>query len=65
MPIVRLSPSILRIGAIDHGIRISADQLSPSSLVACCQSASQSELNWFSLPIVASVMSLASVTVKL
>jgi hypothetical protein len=48
-----------------QGISISADQPASSSLVAWRQSPSQSELNWFSLVMVVSMMLLDSSTVKL
>jgi hypothetical protein len=55
-PIVRVPPSAFCIGAMCQGSRISADQVSPSSLVAWRQSLSQSLLKLFSLVIVLSVM---------
>ena len=65
MPRVRVDPAPSRIVATCQGISISADQPASSSLVAWSQLPSQSELNWFSLVIVASMMLLDSSTVKL
>ena len=65
MPIVRVSPLACCIGAMCHGISISADQVSPSSESAWRQSPSQSLLNWFSLVMVLSMMLSDSSRVKL